>query len=226
MTVTDAEVTCPHDRQLLAGHALGSLDDEDRVAVERWLATCPTCRAEFDELEKLVGLLAVARERPVAVPGRIRDAVVADAVRRRMTRRFVPVLVVCATVALLVGGVLGTAITGGPVTVTVPATADEPYGVDGAVSYEVTGEQLVVRLDLDRLPPLAEPQVYEAWLYRVDGRIVSLGQLEPVDGHVVVALPAEGTLDDYRGFWVTAEPDWRDPAHAGPTVVSATVPRL
>ncbi len=226
MTVTDAEVDCPHDRQLLAGHALGCLDDDDRPDVEQWLATCPGCREEFEALEGLVGLLHVAHERPVSVPGRIRDAVVADAVRRRMTRRFVPVLVVCATVALLVGGVLGTVITGGPVTVSVAATAVEPYDVDGSIAYEVTGDRVVVRLDLERLPELAEPAVYEAWLYRVDGRIVSLGQLEPDAGQVLVALPVDGTLDDYRSFWVTAEPDWRDPAHAGPTVVRATVPRL
>ena len=37
-------------------------------------------------------------------------------------------------------------------------------------------------------------------------------------------LTAPGSLEDYRGLWVTAEPDRRDPAHEGPTVVRARLP--
>jgi hypothetical protein len=40
----------------------------------------------------------------------------------------------------------------------------------------------------------------------------------------VVEATVDGDLDAYRGVWLTAEPDGRNPAHEGPTVVRGSVP--
>ena len=65
-------MTEDHDRieELLAGHALGALGDEDLAEAERLLAehvpTCPTCRAASGSFRETSADLALAA--PAAAP--------------------------------------------------------------------------------------------------------------------------------------------------------------
>src|SRR5437764_485713 len=48
---------CERDMTELAVHALGALDDEDRLTVEEHLAACQRCRTELDELSDVRDVL-------------------------------------------------------------------------------------------------------------------------------------------------------------------------
>jgi hypothetical protein len=131
-----------------------------------------------------------------------------------------------AVVAAVLGGLAGWRL--GPTPpplVAVPLEQVEPFEATGWAAFHTRDGRAVVELELQGLEPLPDPAVYEAWLSTHDDRVLSIGQFdsEP-DGSATAMLAIDGSLEDYRGFWVTAEPDRRDPAHDGPTVVAAPVP--
>jgi anti-sigma factor RsiW len=215
--------TCGHDHELIAAYVLDGLEPEQTDTVEGWLAVCASCRAEHDELARLPALLELAHAPGPRAPGRVRDRVLAAAVRRRTRRRWAS----AAAAAVIVAGVVGVGVgrqLAAPPEVGVVVSSVDPFEADGTVAFRVVDDRLRVTITLDGLVELEDPGVYEAWLYRADGRIVSIGQLAAVDGRVDAELVVDGPPHDYVGFWVTAEPDRRDPAHDGPTVVRATVP--
>jgi anti-sigma-K factor RskA len=59
-------------QEQLAAYALGALDVEDMIAVERHLADSPAARAELDQLRQVVGMLPYAAP-PVEPPERVRQ---------------------------------------------------------------------------------------------------------------------------------------------------------
>lgn len=61
---------------LLAGYALGAIDDEDRRRVAAHLDECPVCRLELEELRETAALLAFAAPR-VQPPPRVKAALFA-----------------------------------------------------------------------------------------------------------------------------------------------------
>jgi anti-sigma factor RsiW len=215
---------CGHDRELIASLVLGGLDDERAQVVAGWVATCASCRAEHAALAPLPGLLDLAAAPGPRAPSRVRDRVLAAAVRRRARQRWSAVVATAALVAGLAGIGVGQRLPGPPSEVGVTVAAVDPFEATGSVAFRSDGERLRVGIVLEGLDELDAPAVYEAWLYRADGRIVSIGQLDVVDGRVNAELSADGPPQEYVGFWVTAEPDRRDPAHDGPTVVRTTVP--
>ena len=46
-------VYCEQDREVLAAHALGALEEAERVSVEQHVASCERCQAELEELEEV-----------------------------------------------------------------------------------------------------------------------------------------------------------------------------
>lgn len=216
---------CTELRELLGAYVLGGLDPDEAVAVERHLEGCAGCRAEHAELATTPGLLDLARDAPPEVPTRVRDRIVAAAAERRSGRRWALVAAAVAVVAAVLGGLAGWQLAPAPaVDVAVPLESVEPFDGAGWAVFRPDDGQVVVRLEVDGLEPLEDPAVYEAWLSTTDERIVSIGQLGDVDEAVTVELTVQGSMDDYDGFWITAEPDRRDPAHDGPTVLRAYVP--
>jgi anti-sigma factor RsiW len=217
---------CAEHRVNLGAYVLGSLDEPAIRATEAHLKDCAECRAEQDELAALPGLLDLAAASPPPVPARVRDRVVASAARRRARRRWTLAAAAAMVAAALLGGYVGWAFAPEPApTRAVHLPEHEPYEATGWAVFRAEDGEIVVDLELRGLEPLPEPAVYEAWLSTYDERIRSMGQLEVrADGTATATLTLEGSLGDYRGFWVTAEPDRRDPAHAGPTVVAAPVP--
>ncbi|GAC1606063.1 MAG: hypothetical protein NVS3B21_35760 [Acidimicrobiales bacterium] len=53
-----------HDeiQDLLGVYALGSVDDDERKAVDDHLPTCESCRSELDRHSEVVALLLAARD--------------------------------------------------------------------------------------------------------------------------------------------------------------------
>lgn len=218
---------CQPYRQALGAYVLGGLDLTEVAHVEQHLAQCHTCDREHAELTATVGLLELVDDRSPPVPERVRDRVVATSARRRTRRRFALVAAAAVAIATMVGVAVGWQLAPDPVPeVALPLEEVEPFEAAGSASYRVLEEQVVMRLEVDDLEPLPTPSVYEAWLSTADGRVISIGQLGPGGEPVRADLPIDGGLDDYHGFWITAEPDGRDPAHDGPTVLRAPVPAL
>lgn len=218
-------MTACERRHDLGAYVLDGLDPDETREVTEHLRTCASCRRHHTEIATAPDLLALAATAPPPVPGRVRDRVVAQTARARSRRRWMAGVAVAATVAALVGGLVGWRLAPEPEPrVAVPLEASDPFEASGWAWLSSEDDGVDVSLELTGLEPLSEPEVYEAWLYTEDERIVSIGQL-PADGpDVSVSLRAPGSLDDYRGLWVTAEPDRRDPAHEGPTVVRSRLP--
>jgi anti-sigma factor RsiW len=209
----------------LGAYVLGGLEPDEAASVTAHLRYCAACRDHHAEIATTPALLALAANAPPRLPARVRDRVVAGTTRHRLRRRWTAIAAAAAGVAALAGGVVGWLVAPEPeARLAVALEAQDPFDVTGWAWLRAGDDALVVELELTGLEPLVEPEVYEAWLYTADERILSIGQL-PADGDtLVVELTAPGSLDDYRGLWVTAEPDRRDPAHEGPTVVRARLP--
>ena len=219
-------IRCDHDQHDLGGHALGALDPAETTTVDLRLAACAACRSEYDQLSESVELLELARTRSAPVPSRVRDRVIADVATDRAQRRWIAWGAAAAMVAVLAGGVAGWQLRpADPRPVTLPLESVEPFEVEGWATFDRERGAAVLRLDVEGLTPQVAPAVYEAWLSTSDGRIVSIGQLDQAADRLEIDLPVVGDWADYRGLWITVEPDRRDPAHEGPTVLRAPVPR-
>lgn len=217
---------CEPFRHELGAYVLGGLDADSEQALEQHLSVCPDCRAEHEELAGLPDLLELAREPAPLVPARVRDRVVAAAARGRSRRRWIATTAAAAVVAALIGVAIGLRFAPEPAApIAVPLESVEPFeDAAGWATIRSEPDELVVGLDLRGLAELPDPEVYEAWLYTHDERVVSIGQLDASEGRASVELEAHGELEDYSGFWITAEPDRRDPAHEGETVLRASLP--
>ena len=218
---------CLPYRHELGAYVLDSLDDAERDAVAEHLNVCGECRAERERLAEASALLALVHSAPPPVPERVRDRVVAQAARRRRTRRWGAAVAAAVVVGVLLGGLAGARLAQPPPSerIAVPLEQVEPFEVTGWATYVPTDDGLLVELTLDGLEPLTGPAAYEAWLYTYDESLESLGRFAPeADGSVTLTMEAGGALTQYRGFWVTAEPDVEDPDQDGPTVVRAPVP--
>jgi hypothetical protein len=60
-----------HCADLLAGYALGALDDEERATAERHIMNCPACRAEYTEIRETLHL-CLGHTVPLAKPSPLR----------------------------------------------------------------------------------------------------------------------------------------------------------
>lgn len=219
---------CDPFRHELGAYVLGGLEPGEVRTLETHLAACADCRAEHAGIAEIPRMLGLAHDAPPRAPERVRDRVVASAARRQLRHRWRLVAAAAAVVAALAGGFVGwqLALDPGQVEVAVPLEDVEPFEASGEVLFRPGADTVRVRIDLDGLEPLEQPSVYEAWLATTDSRVISIGQLAEAGDGVSIELVASGSLDDYRSFWITAEPDGRDPAHEGPTVVQAAVPEL
>ncbi len=91
----------------LGVHMLGALDPEEAVLVEAHLATCPECRAEFDELSGLTALLGRVSEEDIEQaakpPQAVLDRLVAASAKRHRATRIMLGLA-ASLVAVALGG--------------------------------------------------------------------------------------------------------------------------
>lgn len=217
---------CDRCRTELGAYVVGGLAIDEVDGVEMHLEGCSACRHERDELAETVPLLELARTPAARAPARVRDRIIAQAARRRARRRWTAAAAAASIVAALLGGMLGWVLRGPQETLVVPLRQAEDVEAVGWATLHHVDTRLVVELAVEGLEPLPAPAVYEAWLATEDERVLSIGQLPAAeDGTITAALVADEPLDAYRSVWITAEPDRRDPAHEGPTVLSAPLPR-
>jgi anti-sigma-K factor RskA len=226
-----------HDRieELMAGHALGVLEGEDRVEADRLLAehvpTCDTCRAFLEGSNLVVGDLALAAP-PVTPPDlmwrRLRKDVIApSAAGRRRLLTWGPAFAAAAAVVALVTWNatlnsrlsdeaqsqrhLSTAIT----TIADPSSTrlrldstNEPNPLTGA--YTRQAHLTIIGVDV---PDPAPGQVYRVWLVGVSGSMRA-SDFRPDHGLVILNLTVDPTL--FSRLVITEEPAGRPaPGPAG-----------
>ncbi len=228
-----------HYRELLGAYALAALPAEERTALERHLATCPTCRLE------LRSLLAAARALPLSVDERIpspslRERIRSAALEERERaahaaepesppstsriavlherRSLVPWLAAAVlllfSVAMLVWNLqLRQEIESIALK---PAAAPQAHG---KVIY--LREWNIVLITVEDLPPLQPGQVYQVWL--IEGnQPVSAGVFTQPDGRFAVAAD----IADYSAIAITIEQGpLGSPAPTSEPIVMAELPR-
>ena len=228
-----------HVTEALGAHVLDSLEPDERRSVEAHLAVCATCRAEYQRLATLPAMLDLLQAGRGAVtampPAHLEDAVVALFVnqQRRASRRGRRPLrgrwrIGVATMGGALAGVAATlAVTGpvepdlGPEQIRLAAT--DGSGASGQATLVPSGPNTRITLkDMDLAPTLGG-EVYEVWLVNRGGR-VSAGTftVSTRDGFDF-ELNAAGSPKDYDRIGITLEPDARDPAKNGPSVLAAPI---
>ncbi|MEQ4714797.1 zf-HC2 domain-containing protein [Nonomuraea sp. B19D2] len=110
-------MTCEEVRLALGAHALGALDPDEALEVDRHLATCEECGAELLDLEGVAAFLGKVSERDVELvsspPRQVLDRLLND--RAKRTRRGRLLLVAAASVvALALGGTVWTVVNDSP----------------------------------------------------------------------------------------------------------------
>ena len=195
-----------------SAYLLGALEDDERAAFERHLASCPVCQDDVAQLRAAADALPRSVEQ-YAPPPSIKQALM-DEVGRGRARpkrrwafalerpRFALAAVACA---LLLGLVAGFALSsgGGDETRTVAGVGGPRPAGAGPAELVVPDEGGAAQLRVSAMPQLEPGRTYEVWLQRGD-RIVP-GPLFGVDrnGNGVGAVP--GGLDGVDAVLVTRE---------------------
>ncbi|MEX0869641.1 MAG: zf-HC2 domain-containing protein [Nitriliruptoraceae bacterium] len=213
--------TCGYAPQDLAAFALGTLPDDASARLRTHLAGCEVCQGEVDTHLRYLQLLDRARM-PLEEPEpAMRTRILARVVRRRRA----PLHIAAATAAAALAAVAIFSPVADRAPVVIPVAAEAPFEAAGDVRFVPAGDGFVVEVRLTDVDPLEEPAVYEAWLYEDSGRIVSIGLATPDGDLLDAAFTVTRPPNDFRAFWITAEPDAVSPSHDGPTVVRTGVPQ-
>lgn len=208
-----------HD--LAGAYALNAVDDVERRAFERHLATCPDCRAEVASYDDAVLGLALTTP-PVPPPGALKQNVLDDlpaqepgetsteptTSARRSSRRWL--LAAAAIVAVLAGGVAVTQPWNQPAVVAtlddaarveVAADAQRFEGSSGAARFVVTVSDRAGRATVSStaLPAAPTGRVYQGWFIDRTDTPRSAGPITPGRTQVLKGRP--GAV-----FAVTLEP--------------------
>ena len=214
---------CARYRESLGGYVLNALDPDEAEAMRLHLQSCPSCRAEYAELEGLPGLLATLDDdAPPEVPPPTLEEAVLDrfagerrglrpARRTRVPRwgrlaAAVAATGVAAVAGLALAGVFGSGSDEGTFgEVHLAGTVQASSATANAQLHAVragTG----VTLRVSGLPPV-HGQVYELWCIPDDGRWISGGTFR-VDGRggARVTLTSAARPGDYERIVVTRRP--------------------
>ena len=224
-----------HWEDVAGAYVLGALPEDEAAAYEAHLETCPSCRAEADELRvaaQALPLSAPALRPPDALKARIMAEVEREASllaaagpeadrpgasvrrRRRLSLRVPRLVPVAVAAALLVVGVaIGVGVTQLRGTPERTVTAQVSGAAGATVQLEVNGEE--GRLMARDLPAPPNGRVYQVWLKR-DGHAP-----EPTaalfvpsrDGAATASVP--GSMGDIDQVMVTDEPDGGSPQPTG-----------
>jgi anti-sigma-K factor RskA len=221
-----------HWKDEVAAYALGVLEPDQALALERHLEGCSECRAELRWLQPAVDLLP-GTVAPAEPPPELRTKILDQArsepgpgqraqapARRGLLRGWRPAVALGA-VALLFAAVAGYAIRG----------ADSGTGEGGTTVAVTRSAGVVARvvrrgdsgtLRLANVTTMPENKVLEAWVQRE-------GDISPVRGLFVPDRDgrATTTIPDMRGVeavMVTTEPQGGSPSPTGAPMVTLSIP--
>jgi hypothetical protein len=231
-----------HVLDLLAGYALGSLEETEARRVAEHLAACESCRGELAELETLTGLLAFGivgaqpsegvRHRLLEMAPRHKQAVRARETARPRHWTLPPIWAVASLVviaALAISNALLwqrlVALSQQRGTPTMHAIALHNTGMtleaNGYVLISADGQNGA--LVVDELAQLSGDQAYQLWLIR--GGQSTSGALFSVDetGYRGARIVAPDSLLTYDSVQITIEPAAGSPAPTGRPVLDAVL---
>jgi anti-sigma factor RsiW len=216
-----------HPLEFLPELALEALEEREAPAVRAHLATCETCRSEFEEMERVARLLPLAAEdvgpEPSVKAGLMEriaaePRVVPFSGRGRSRWQWLAATAAAAAVFLTLGAVLGVAFGGNDDSALqrdvsrqgrlVQAVAE---GTAARDDFQSGGMQAVVLRAresheafawLQGLPPLPAGKAYQAWFTK-DGMNMEPSAVFRSPGGVW--LPAGGKLEEFVAMGLTIE---------------------
>ena len=241
-----------HERfeELKGAYVLGALPQEERRGFEEYLAAHPGRRAEMEELGAVAGLLALSPQEQEPSPelrSRVMDAVGAEAVRPRASRRSALAwleellrarnLALGAAALLVIGLFSWSMLLRGEVQnlqgrvqslQSQPQEPQTPQMVElGGTATEQGARAEFVTLEGDRavlvvenMPPLPEDKAYQVWVIEDDVPKPG-GLFEP--GQDPVAAVVEHPVQGGDAVAVTVEPEGGSPKPTSDPMLAAEV---
>ncbi len=223
-----------HISELIPAYALGALDRNEAREVEAHLPHCPECQAELRRLETIVHdlSLGVADEQPPPeLRRRLQERIAPTAVhpdettadpslwgqitavfRQHRALAFTQAALIVLVLVLLAGTLLlwqqVNDLQSGPQPGTLQAIPLQSTGIipDAQGYLTVSWDGLSGAIVLDRVPQLAEDQVYQLWLVR-DGQRFAAAQLVADElGYGGARVNPPQPLYDFSSAEVTVEP--------------------
>ena len=224
---------CARYRESLGGYALHALEPDEAEAMKRHIESCPSCRAEYAELEGVPALLAtLGGDAPPELPPPALEEAVLDRFarerrglrrpRRPGRRRFV-----AAVAATGAAAVAGLALAG-----VFESDSDETFGyvsLRGTAGAKAYADLRAVRAGTGvslraRGLPAERGHVYEVWCVRDNGRWVSGGTFRAdARGRARVTLTTAARPGDYKVMLVTRRPARGGEGLRGPRVLAGRV---
>jgi anti-sigma-K factor RskA len=227
-------------RDDVAAYALGSLDGVEAREIERHLAECTSCREYLGWLDPAVEMLPDSvpqLEPPKRLKRDLMAAVRADArsteraerarARREGERRGIfglawrPATALAVCVIAIAGLFGGYALWGGDEDSSVVVDARPTAAGVPANAMIVTLEVEDGRgtLHVEKLPPLQQDRVYQAWIGRDGEMVPSTPFVLRRDGTTEVAI--DGDLDGADGVFITREPEGGSVEPTAPVLMKA-----
>jgi anti-sigma-K factor RskA len=226
----------------LGAFALGGLEPEEATEIQHHLASCPSCRNQVRELEKLNQALEAAP--PLADPpdslkeeilSRMRDEMKLSSSNEELpsfrdsrfkNRRFLlPGVAAAALVATVVLGILFSVQTESQVAIVQlnPTEEREEYWGEAELHPQPSGNQQV-ELKLNNLEEPGSDSFYEAWFVSGDKYISAGSFTTPGSGQTDVWLTAPPDARNYHTLLVTKQPTTGDPAPTKEVTLRGEVP--
>jgi hypothetical protein len=234
-----------HDelRLSLGAYAIGSLEPEEREALERHLEGCARCREELAELASLPAMLELARDMPAvaAEPSPLLEREVlgsfeppARSRRPRLPRLrlALPSAALGAAAAVLLlflvgalgGGGAGGSGEGGGTPMRVALRSLLP-GSDNTGVAEISSTADGSRVHLDAaLRPSRPGQIYQLWFVGRGGKVSAGTFRVGAGGHVDVVLNAAATPSRFEQIGIAREPEGQPATYSGVPVMSGPLP--
>lgn len=218
-----------HVLDLLPAFALGSLESDEALQVERHLLSCWICRREAQHYQTIAEQLSLAVP-PVTPPPamkeqlmrRVRGAHAPELVsekkviaERPWLERLLPVWGLASLALVVIMVFFGLALwqrmdrlevatsPGGMRAVSLNETAEIP-GATGFVLVSVDGRNGA--LVVDGLPPLEESRQYQLWLVRNEQKISGAIFSTDEQSYGGTRIRAPGSLLEYQSATITIEP--------------------
>lgn len=220
----------------LGAFVLGGLEPQEAAEIQHHLASCPDCRDEVQELEKVTQALEAAPP-PIDQPGHLKNEILSriraeepsspnkELPPSRKLRFLLPAAAAVALVAIVALGIFGLQAKP-PVATTVqllPTDENDEYWGVAELHPQPLGNQLV-ELKLNNLDEPDPGSFYEMWFASGD-RYISAGTFTTTSsGETKVWLTAPPETRDYRTLLITEEDTTGTPDPSGEAVLEGEVP--